>query len=344
MSTRSEWLIERSRSLGGSDSPNILSGKIGVDFDHKFGSIHEIWSSKEPVRDRYNLPMPEEKNDPDKHRRMIQGSKSEKFCREYIGKVNGAVASECFQELYRRPGFEFMHGSIDGELHHNGRVVGIEIKTIGGRGKWWWDGVPFRVELQSRHNWFCRPSLDGFMVVALKADEAIWDAVIAGVMSVEDGVDSGLIKYGQWTLEKDDFYENECVPVMKEFWENNVIKGEVPMADSTDECKKIIGGLYQESESEIEASEELNELLSLKAKVDEKYKEVEKEKKRIRNELSRLLGPNKKASGENHTIYRSVVEKSEFDKKTLLQDMPELREKYTYTTTYTKLTVTRKKK
>ena len=103
MSTRSEWLIERSRSLGGSDSPNILSGKIGVDFDHKFGSIHEIWSSKEPVRDRYNLPMPEEKNDPDKHRRMIQGSKSEKFCREYIGKVNEQSHQSVFKNFTGDP-------------------------------------------------------------------------------------------------------------------------------------------------------------------------------------------------------------------------------------------------
>tara|TARA_Y100001937_G_scaffold102463_1_gene140918 strand:- start:4949 stop:5980 length:1032 start_codon:yes stop_codon:yes gene_type:complete len=343
MTTRSDWLIERSKSLGGSDSPNILSGKICVEFDHKFGSLHEIWASKEPVRKIHGFPLPEEKNDPDKHRRMIQGSKSEKFCREYVGEFNGVVAAECFQELYRRDGYEFMHGSIDGELHFSDKVFGLEIKTIGQRGSWWHDGVPFRVELQSRHNWFCRPGLDGFIVAAFKADEAIWDAVISGAMTVSRGVEDGLIRYQQWELDKNNFYEEECVPVLKNFWDKNVLTGDVPMADSTDACKDILGRMFMGSDSEVEMTDELSGLLALKSEVDEKYKEVEREKKRIRNEISRLLGANKKAVGESHTIYRSVVEKNEFDKKSLLEDMPELREKYTYTTTYTKLTVKRKK-
>jgi predicted phage-related endonuclease len=341
---RNEWLSQRSKSIGGSDSPNILSGKIPIDFDHRFGSIHEVWGSKELVRERYDLPMPPEKNDPKRHRRLIQGQKSERYCREYIGVANGAVSTECFQDLYRRDDFPHLHGSIDGELHLDGKVIGLEIKTIGSKGEWWWNGVPFRVELQSRHNWFCRPSLDAFMVVALKADEAIWDAVIAEVMTVDDGIRGGLIRYEQWMLELGDFYEKVCVPVLTDFWETNVVGGAVPLADSTDECKTIIGELYKDAESEAGIDPELKDVLRMKREVDEKYKEVKKEKVRLRNELSRLLGPNRRASDDEEYVYRTLIEKDEFDAKALLVDMPHLEDEYRRRSSYTKLTVSRKKK
>ena len=340
--TRSEWLVERSKSLGGSDAPNILSGQIPIDFEHKFGSIHQIWASKAPVMERYGLELPPEKNDPKKHRRLIQGSKSERYCREYVGQANGVIASECFQDLYRRGDFPFLHGSIDGELHSDGRVIGLEIKTIGSNGEWWRDGVPFRVELQSRHNWFCRPTLDEFMVVAFKADEAIWDAVIAEVMTVSDGVEKGLIRYGQWMLDPSDFYEAECVPVLERFWQKNVVEGDVPMADGTDECKKVIGDIYKDADAETVISPELKKVLSQKREVDERYKEVKKEKQRIRNELSRILGPNKRASDDEEYIYRTLVEKDEFDPVALLRDRPELEDIYRRRSTYTRLTVSRR--
>jgi len=335
---REAWLADRSRSVGGSDAPCILSGNIGVDFDHKFGSIHKIWASKELVRERYGIPAPSPVLHPRKHRRMIQGQESESFCREYVGKVNNAVASECFKSIYRLDGEPNIHGSIDGELHIDGKVIGIEIKTIGTNGEWWWDGVPFRVELQSRHNWYCRPSLDGFMVVALKADNAIWDAVISQAMTVEDGVSAGLIRYDQWMLEPSDFYKEECVPVIKSFWKLYVEGDAIPLADSTDECKAVLEEVFSDRDGETDIDEDMKSLLAEKRDIDEKYKEVKKEKARIRNELMRTLGQNKRAFDEEESVSISVISKSAFDKEALFKDMPELEHKYIRTSTYTKLT------
>ena len=341
--SRDSWLLERSRSIGGSDSPIILNGRIPIEFDHKFGSLHKVWASKAPVREKYDLPEPSDALHPIKDRRMIQGHKSEPICREYIGQVNGATATECFEELYRRKDFPMLHGSIDGEMNIDGEVVGIEIKTLGTRAEWWSDGVPFRVELQSRHNWFCRPSLNRFIVCAFKTDDSIWDAIIRGAMTIEDGISTGMVKFGQWELEKNDFYEEVCVPELVGFWKNYVATGKVPMADSTEECKKVLESLYTENDGVIDADEELSNLIERKLELDVEFKSIKKERDRVRNEMMRLIGSNNRANSQYGSVSISRVFSKRFNEDLFFEDNPDLKDKYVKESSYCRVSISKKR-
>ena len=342
--SRNEWLLDRAKSIGGSDAPVILNNKIPVIYDHKFGQLHRIWASKLPVIERYSLEMPSDSLDPVKHRRMIQGTNSEPLCREYIGKYNRSVATECFQELYRRDDFPMLHGSIDGEMTLDGEVCGIEIKTLGTRAKWWGSTVPYRVELQSRHNWFCRPSLKRFLVCAFKADDAIWDAVIRGAMPIEKGVESDLIKFAQWELEPTDFYEKECIKHLVSFWNDYVITGEVPNVDSTKECKDVLDSLYEENDGLLEVTAEIESLIQKKIKADESYKEAKKIKDLVRNEFLKVFGGKKRLNSDRFSVSVSRQVRTDLNKSKLLKDHPNLYESYLTETSFTKLNFTEKGK
>ena len=186
-----DWLLRRSESIGGSDVPVILSNRIPLEFDPGFGSEVDVWSSKRIVREHYNLgPKPQKESE-----QLQRGSSAEPLCRNFVSQHYNSTFSECFLDMYRRDDFANLHGSIDGEGVIDGKVYGLEIKTMGYRGESWSSGVPTRVELQSRHNWFCRPSLDGFIVAGFKAPEEVWRLVNSGSVSIAECVSNNSMQF-----------------------------------------------------------------------------------------------------------------------------------------------------
>lgn len=347
------WIVRRSRSIGGSDAPCILHGRISADFK-SMGSEMDIWSSKEPVRRFYDLPIKEQKSNPVFER----GHLAEPICRDYVSTVLGASFGECFLDMYKRDGFDQLHGSIDGEGVIDGKVFGLEIKTMGYNGDSWEHGLPLRVELQSRHNWFCRPDLDGFYCAGFKATERIWSLINKGKLSIADAVSEGVVEFWYTELSENSWYEETCVPILEKWWSDHVLEINPPnSADHTVECKKAIDSIYGARDNVIDLTEDLNLLCEKRFEAEEKKSFWTKEYSRLNNEIRLKMQDNRLAQGDSYTISFSKRSRKSFDKESfddwdhhlsdkyfggeeaLKRDHPDIWEKFSIKTPYQTMTV-----
>lgn len=334
-----DWLVRRSMSIGGSDAPTILNGRIPLEFDPGFGSEVEIWSSKKLVRDHYGLGMR-----PQKHSEAMQrGHDAEPLCREFLGGQFNTVFTECFLDLYRRDDFPMLHGSIDGECIIDGKVYGLEIKTMGYNGSSWTSGPPARVDLQSRHNWFCRPSLDGFILAGFKAPEEVWRLVNGGSVSISAAVSRGSMKFWYKFLEPSDWYETTCVPVLADWWNRHVVDMVSPEPDHQKITKESIDEMFRSFEGDCDIEPEIEDLLAERVQVDAEVKELKARLGTINNRIKLFMKNKRVARNESYRVSLTWVETRDLDKKKLKEDMPELYEKYQKDSGHSRMTVTRSK-
>lgn len=334
------WLSRRSESIGGSDVPVILSGRIPLDFDPGFGSEVDVWSSKKIIRQHHNLGEKPQKTG----EALERGTLAEPLCRDYVSSHYDAKFSECFLDMYRRDDFPNFHGSIDGEGVLDGKVYGLEIKTMGYRGDSWTKSVPTRVELQSRHNWFCRPSLDGFIVAGFKAPEEVWRLVNSDKVSVAECIENRSMKFWSYKLEKSDWYEETCVPILQDWWNTHIEGKEAPRADHKKETKDCIYEIWNRYEGESDIDEPFESLLQERMHAQSEKKRWSSEFERLQNEVRLRMKGSKAARGDRFSVSMSRIDKSTFSSTLFKEEHPELYAKYFVESSYSTMKVTERTK
>ena len=251
---------------------------------------------------------------PQENRFIKWGKILEPVVAEYFSKQTGLKISRINQILIN-PKYPFMLANIDRRIV--GKREGLEVKTTSawntGRIN---EGIPDEYALQCHH------------YMAVTGWERWHLAVLIG------GND-----FRHFVIERDEEIIQNLITIEKRFWEDHVLKRIPPEPDWRD--TDLISQMYPHSNGETieinnpDAESLVESLLSLQ----EKEKELKKQKEELQNKLKALLGDAEKAVVNGHIVSWKSIKSTGFKTKEFQKDHPDLYSQYTYTREYRRFSV-----
>lgn len=246
--SREDWLLFRTRGIGGSDVAPVLN----------------ISPWKQPLQVYMEKTGQWESEDLSDKEAIIWGNILESVIAKEFSRRNPNYQVQNCNYILQKPDHPFMIANIDRSLYHPQKGWGVlEIKTANARmeGKWTEDEIPYEYILQIQHylavtglNW-------GYVAVLL-----------------------GGQKYKQYYIEKDQELINILIEKETDFWINHVEALEPPMADVTMDCTDLFNRLFPSdvtvedvvdfSDSDIHLCIDVIEDAKEKIKAYEKVKEI----------------------------------------------------------------------
>lgn len=213
--------------------------------------------------------------------------------------------------ILQHPEHTFMLANIDRQIV--GVNEGLECKVTNSYAKKdWIDNIPVHYEIQCHH------------YMAVTGYDAWWIAVLIGNE-----------KFVYKKIERDEEIIKHLIQIEKDFWENHVLKREMPAPDGSKAAEELIKNMYPESnpgtvlelnkfKSKLQRLDEIKELMS----------KLEEEKKQIEQEIQIEMGENEVALiGDRKVTWKSVTS-NRFDSKKFAKDHPELYKKYVKQSSY----------
>lgn len=213
--------------------------------------------------------------------------------------------------ILQHPEHDFMLANIDRQIV--GKNEGLECKVTNSYAKKEWEQeIPLHYEIQCHH------------YMAVTGYSAWWIAVLIGNE-----------KFVYKKIERDEEIINYLIQIEKDFWENHVLKREMPAPDGSKAAEELIKNMYPESNPGTVL--ELNKFKSKLQRLDEiKYlmSKLDEEKKKIEQEIQIEMGENEIALiGNRKVTWKSYIS-NRFDTKRFKNDYPELYEQYIKQSSY----------
>ena len=131
-----------------------------------------------------------------------------------------------------------------------------------------------------------------------------------------------------YKLEHDEELIADLIRIEKEFWENHVLKQQIPSPDGSKIADCVIAEYYKESVSETIPLTGFNEKLKRRQELAEIIGKMDTEKKQIEQELKLFLGEAEIAENEQYRVSWKSVSSNRLDEKRLKEEQPEIYEKY----------------
>ncbi|OHW62192.1 YqaJ-like viral recombinase domain protein [Andreesenia angusta] len=215
------------------------------------------------------------------------------------------------------PEHEFMLANVDRLVV--GTDEGLECKTTGSYSKKEWEeGIPQHYELQCHH------------YMAVTGYKAWWIACLIGNE-----------QFVCKKIDRDEDIIDYLTTIEKNFWENHVLKREMPAPDGSDDSGEIIKMMYPRAvpESSIDLEESFIKSLERRDEIAGLIKKLEVEKKEIEQKIQLEMGENEKATVGERLITWKSVESSRIDSKRFKKDHPDLYAQYTNKNEYRRFKV-----
>lgn len=208
--------------------------------------------------------------------------------------------------MYRSKEYPFMVADVDRLLV--GEDAGLECKTASAyNSDKWKDGeIPLHYILQCYH----------YMAVTGKRTWYI-AAVILGREFV----------YRKLTW--DDAIIQHLVAVEKEFWENHILKGELPTPDGSKVCDEVIEQYFHTARKEsIIELVGFDEKLRRRESILSAVSKLQEELSQIEQEVKLYMKDNELATCEGYRVSWSNVESTRLDTKRIREEKPEIYRDY----------------
>lgn len=208
--------------------------------------------------------------------------------------------------------YDFILANVDRLIV--GQRAGLECKTTNSYArKDWEEGIPTHYELQCHH----------YMLVT--GYDAWWIACLIGNE-----------KFVYKKIKRDEEIINYLIQIEKDFWENHVLKKQMPAPDGSKDADNIIKILYPESvpETTIELDNSLLESLERHNDIQVLIKKLETEKSQIEQIIKNEMKDYEAATVEDKKITWKTVISNRFDSVKFKKDHPELYEKYAKQNSY----------
>lgn len=215
-------------------------------------------------------------------------------------KVRRANAMFCHEK------FPFMFADVDRMVV--GENAGLECKTASPyMAEKWKDGqIPASYYMQCLH------------YMAVCNTEAWYIAVL---------IYGREFKY--YRIERDEQMIADLIRIEKDFWENFVMKRQIPAPDGSKIEDRFIGEYYKNAIADKAIPlDGFDEKLRYRQELEKDMEQLDKEKKKIDQELKMYLGEAEIAENEQFRVTWKAVSSSRLDEKRLREDMPEVYEKY----------------
>ena len=236
----------------------------------------------------------------------LEGLDAELFTEETglkVRNVNGILKND---------NYPFAIANIDRAIV--GEKAFLECKTTNSYAlKEWQEGVPAHYEIQCLHYMAITGATHCYIAALIGNSDFIWHKI-----------------------ERDQETIDYLMQIEKDFWENNILKNEVPLPDGSDAYSEYLKEKYKTSNGE---TIELHLLKDGPQKIlrhDEivsNIKELEKEKKLIEQEIQFEMQDFEVAKIGDRKITWKTSNRNTIDSKRLKQEMPEIAEKYMKTST-----------
>lgn len=230
---------------------------------------------------------------------------------EYVAKrFEEATGKKVRRENYllQHPKHEFMLANLDRVLI--GENAFLECKTTGSYGKAEWkEGIPLHYELQCLH-YMAVCGFDYGYIACLIGNE----------------------KFIYHKIERDEETINNLIAIEKDFWERYILGDEVPEPDGSNEYTEVIKKKYPVSLPEsIELSDAFNEKLKRRDELEEYIKSMEQQKKQIDQEIQIEMKEHEVAVLGDRKVTWKTQTRTTVDSKRLKEEVPEIYEQYTKT-------------
>ena len=131
-----------------------------------------------------------------------------------------------------------------------------------------------------------------------------------------------------YKLERDEELIADLIGIEKAFWENHVLKQQIPSPDGSKIADSVIAEYYKESVSETIPLTGFNEKLKRRQELAEIIGKMDTEKKQIEQELKLFLGEAETAENEQYRVSWKSVSSNRLDEKRLKEEQPDIYERY----------------
>lgn len=246
---------------------------------------------------------------------MRQGREFEDYVARRFAEATGKKVRRANAMFYHEK-FPFMFADVDRMVV--GENAGLECKTASPyMAEKWKDGqIPMSYYIQCLH------------YMAVCNTQAWYIAVL---------IYGREFKY--YRIERDEQMIADLIRIEKDFWENHVLKHQMPAPDGSKISDSVIAEYYKQSVAETIPLTGFNEKLKRRQELLEIIGRMDTEKKQIEQELKLYLGEAEIAENEQYRVSWKAVESNRLDEKRLKEEHPEVYNQYTKTTQSRRFTV-----
>lgn len=291
--SKEEWLKHRQEGIGGSDASAI--------------------AGLNPWKSSIQLYMDKKQEDPQeiKSLRMELGNRLEGLVAELFTEETGLKVRNV-NGMLKNDKYPFALANIDRAIV--GEKAFLECKTTGSYSlKEWQDGIPGHYEIQCLHYMAITGATHCYIAALIGNSDFIWHKI-----------------------ERDEETIEYLMQIEKEFWEDNILKDVLPLPDGSDAYSSYLKEKYKKSngeEIELHLLKDGTDKLLRHDEIVSSIKELEVEKKLIEQEIQLHMEEFEVAKIGNRKITWKTSNRNTIDSKKLKDEMPELVEKYTKTST-----------
>lgn len=235
---------------------------------------------------------------------MRQGREFEDYVAKRFMEATGKKV-RCANAMFYNEENPFMLADVDRMVV--GENAGLECKTASPymADKWKDGNIPLSYQIQCYH----------YMAVS-NADAWYLAVVIYGR------------EFKYYKIERDAAVIADLIQIEKTFWENHVLKQQIPDPDGSKLADSVIAEYYKNSIADTIPLTGFNEKLERRQELSELIGRMDMEKKKIEQELKLYLGENERAENEQFMVSWKSVQSNRLDEKRLKEEEPEIYEKY----------------
>lgn len=135
-------------------------------------------------------------------------------------------------------------------------------------------------------------------------------------------------EFKYYRLERDEEVIADLIRIEQDFWENHVLAHVLPDPDGSKIADSVIAEYFKESVGETIPLSGFDEKLQRRQELVEVMERMEKEKRRIEQELKLYLGEAETAENENYRVSWKSVLSSRIDTAKLKAEEPEVYQRY----------------
>lgn len=235
---------------------------------------------------------------------MRQGREFEDYVAKRFMEATGKKVRRANAMFYNEE-YPFMLADVDRMVV--GENAGLECKTASPymADKWKDGNIPLSYQIQCYH----------YMAVS-NADAWYLAVVIYGR------------EFKYYKIERDEAVIADLIQIEKAFWENHVMKQQIPDPDGSKLADSVIAEYYKNSIADTIPLTGFNEKLERRQELSELIGRMDMEKKKIEQELKLYLGENERAENEQFMVSWKSVQSNRLDEKRLKEEESEIYEKY----------------
>lgn len=135
-------------------------------------------------------------------------------------------------------------------------------------------------------------------------------------------------EFKYYRIERDEEMIADLIRIEEDFWQNYVLKRQIPSSDGSKLADSVIAEYYKQTVAETIPLTGFNEKIKRRQELSEIIGKMDTEKRQIEQELKLYLGEAEIAENEQYRVSWKAVQSNRLDEKRLKEEQPEIYEKY----------------